>query len=323
MISLHDAPLTPPGWESETENLVRITDADGQARAWYAPALGGNCLAYAVRTGDGWQQVFAVVEPAKVHASPTRYGCAVLFPFPGHMREGQYQWRGQTYTLPGKLSEARTITHGFAQKHPWHIVQAHPDELTARFETPTDLDAEERAAYPFAIAVTETVRLSEGELYISLEATNTGQDDAPVGIALHPYFTVRTLGGEREGVTVSLPGATERLLGPPIPTGETRPAPGDFAAVPMGAVDTRSRTEIAPGAEATLTGTAGRVRFTLVEGITDLLYFAPPWQESLSLEPHSLMPSAASFPEDDPDGLPALAPGATVRLAIRVRFEPR
>lgn len=317
-----DAPRTPPGWEAEAAHLVVLDDPSGAARAWFAPGLGGNTLAFAVRVGGEWVQVLAYADPATVRAQPTRYGSAVLFPFPGHTRGGRYRWGGKTYTLPGPLSGAGTITHGFAHRHPWHVADTTASSVTARFETPADLAPEEREAYPFAAAVTETVRLADGALNISLEAANTGNENAPIGIALHPYFAVAALGGGRDGVQVSLAGATERLLSPPIPTGETRPAAGTFAAVPVGTVDTRSRTAFAPGAEDTLTGTGGRVRFTHVEGVRDLLYFAPPWQESLSLEPHSLMPSAASYPEGHPDGLPALAPGATVRLAVRVAFEP-
>ncbi len=318
----HDAPQMPPGWESEADTLVVLTDPSGAARAWFAPALGGNTLAFAVRTGGGeWVQVLAYADPATVRAQPTRYGSAVLFPFPGHTRGGTYQWGGVTYTLPGPLSSGGTITHGFAQKHPWHIAETTASSVTARFETPADLAPDEREAYPFAVTVTETVHLAGNALYISLEATNNDAKNVPIGIALHPYFAVAALGGTRDGVQVSLAGATERVLSPPIPTEETRPAPGDFTAVPVGTVDTRSRTAIDAGADATLTGATGRVRFTHVEGAHDLLYFAPPWQESLSLEPHSLMPSAASYPEGHSNGLPAIAPGETVRLAIRVAFE--
>ena len=316
-----DAPETPPGWESEAEHLVTITDPSGVARAWFTPSLGGNTLAFAVRVKGAWVQVLAYADPATVQKQPTRYGCAVLFPFPGHMRGGQYQWGGTTYTLPGPLGSAGTITHGFAQKHPWHVTATTANSVTARFETPADLAPDEREAYPFPVVMTETVQITNGMLHISLEATNTGVEPIPVGIALHPYFAVTALGGARDGVRVSLAGATERLLSPPIPTGETRPASGAFTAVPVSTVDTRSRTAFAAGAEDTLTGTTGRVRFMHEEGVRDLLYFAPPWQESLSLEPHSLMPSAASYPEGHPDGLPALAPGDTVRLAVRVAYE--
>lgn len=321
MTSLHDAPLTPPGWEAQADDLVRLTDADGQARAWFAPGIGGNCLAFAVRVAGEWTQVLAYTDPETVRAKPTRFGSAVLFPFPGHTRGGHYAWGGKMYTLPGEVSAGGTITHGFAHQHPWHVVEKTGTSVTARFETPADLSPAERDAYPFRVRVTETVQVAADALNISLEATNTGDTAVPVGIALHPYFAVAALGGGRDAVRVTLPGRTERLLGPPIPTGETRPAPGPFTAVPVGIVDTRSRTDIAAGAEATLTGTVGRVRFTLVEGVRDVLYFAPPWQESLSLEPHSLMPSASSYPEGHPDGLPALAPGASMRLAVRVRYE--
>ncbi len=94
---------------------------------------------------------------------------------------------------------------------------------------------DERHAYPFNVTVTHTVRVADGALHLTLAATNEGNDAAPVGIALHPYFAVDALGGRRDAVRVHLPGRTERVLEPPIPTGETHPAsPEDFAGAPVG-----------------------------------------------------------------------------------------
>jgi len=318
-----NAPDAPPGWEAVASTLLMIEDAVGAARAWFAPDIGGNTVGFAVRTDRGWVHLVATEGPALQREMPTRFGVPVLFPFPGHTRGGVYHWQGVEYHLPGPLGKTGTITHGFAQKHPWHVTAQGPDFVTARFATPADLQPDEQAAYPFNVTVTHTVRVADGTLHLTLAATNEGEDTAPVGIALHPYFAVDALGGRRDAVRVHLPGRTERLLEPPIPTGETRPAsPEDFMGAPTGAEDTRDRTDIAPSEIATLTGPlgTGRISLTLTEGVRDVLYFNPPWQPSISLEPHSLMPSAASFPEGDPNGLPALAPGATVRLCVIVSW---
>lgn len=313
------APATPPGWEAASDTLIVLDDPAGGARAWFAPEIGGNTVGFAVREGGTWVQLIATEGPALQREKPTRFGVPVLFPFPGHTRGGIYHWQGKEYHLPGPLGANGTITHGFAHKHPWHVSAPGPDTLTAHFATPADLSPEERAAYPFTIVVTNTVRVADGVLHLTLAATNAGDGAAPVGIAFHPYFAMDALGGKRDAVRVHLPGRTERLLEPPIPTGETRPAPTEeFIAAPPGKEDTRDRTDIPAGAVATLAGPGGtgQVRLTLVEGVQDLLYFNPPWQASISLEPHSLMPSAASFPEGSPNSLPALAPGATVRLSV-------
>jgi len=318
------APGAPPGWEAVAGTLLTLDDPAGLARAWFAPDIGGNTVGFAVRTDRGWVHLIATEGPELQREKPTRFGVPVLFPFPGHTRDGVYHWQGTEYRLPGPLGATGTITHGFAHKHPWHVTAQEQDTVTARFATPANLPPDEQAAYPFHVTVTHTVRIVDGTLHLTLAATNEGDNAAPVGIALHPYFAVDVLGGKRDAVRVHLPGRTERVLEPPIPTGETRPAPpDDFAGAPVGAEDTRGRTGITAGEIATLTGPSGtgRISLTLTDGVRDILYFNPPWQSSISLEPHSLMPSAASFPEGHPDGLPALAPGATVRLGVIVSWQ--
>lgn len=321
-----NTPATPPGWEAAASTLLVLDAPTGTARAWFAPDIGGNCVGFAVydRARDSWVHLIATEGPELQREKPTRFGVPVLFPFPGHTRGGVYHWHGQAYHLPGPLGATGTVTHGFAHHHPWHVIAQSPDAVTAQFATPADLSPDERTAYPFTVTVILAIHVIDSMLRLTLTATNDGEQDAPVGIAFHPYFAVEALGGARDAVRVHLSGRTERLLEPPIPTGEVRPAPtGDFTATPRGKDDTRSRTDITAGDVSTLTGPAGtgQIRLTLGEGVRDLLYFNPPWQASISLEPHSLMPSAASFPEGSPDALPALAPGASVSLSIAIGWQ--
>jgi len=323
-----NAPATPPGWEAVASTLLVLADPTGTARAWFAPDIGGNCVGFAVRDRDRdrntWVHLIATEGQELQREKPTRFGVPVLFPFPGHTRGGVYHWHGQEYHLPGPLGATGTITHGFAQHHPWRVTAQTPDSVTAQFATPADLSPAERVAYPFDVTVTYRIQVADSALHLTLTAMNEGESDAPVGIAFHPYFAIDALGGTRDAVHVHLSGDTERMLEPPIPTGETRPAPADdFTAMPRGQDDTRARTDITAGDVSTLTGPegTGQIRLTLSEGVRDLLYFNPPWQASISLEPHSLMPSAASFPEGSPNALPALAPGATVRLAITIDWQ--
>jgi galactose mutarotase-like enzyme len=70
-------------------------------------------------------------------------------------------------------------------------------------------------------------------------------------------------------------------------------------------------------------GRAGwTVTLTLDAGYRDLLLFAPPIQESISLEPQTHMPGGASLPEGHPDGLVGLAPGATLSATAKIKLVP-
>ncbi|MHB8644643.1 MAG: aldose epimerase family protein [Thermomicrobiales bacterium] len=317
----NDTPRMPPGWETYAGALIRIASADERSLAWIAPDYGANCVAFMVRAHGEWVPVLHNDGPQSLAGRPSRYGCAVLFPFPGHMLDFQYQWQGETFTIPRRGSTAPNFAHGFAHTHGWRIVETARDRMTATFTTPDDLTPEERAGYPFSIRLTEAVALVGNTLHIALHAMNEGHQSAPVGIALHPYFAVAALGGERAGVRVRIPGRREHLLTPPIPTGEKHPVTTPTViAPPAGETALIARTELDRDARALLSGPLGNhtIEFAFVAGVRDVVYFIPPDQPSLSLEPHSCAPSAASQPPGDPDGLVPLAPGARLDMTVAI-----
>ena len=157
-----------------------------------------------------------------------------------------------------------------------------------------------------------------------IAATNEGAEDAPVGLGLHPYFALDALGGDRMAVRAALPGRSEHRLVGSIPTGDRRlAADSPIALPPPGQSLLLARTDLDDGARATLSGPLGTARITLAltAGCRDLVLFAPPQQPSLSLEPHSVAPGAASQPPGHRDGLVGLAPQATARLSMTIAVD--
>lgn len=324
MASSRDEPSAPTGWESSADRLIRLADPDGGAVAWLAPDRGANCVGYAVRRPDGWAQVLHAAGPRALEERPTHFGLPILFPFPGHVRNARYRWAGVDHALPPNVPGRHHYVHGFAQSHPWRVERTAADAIEAQFSTATDLADEARAGYPFAVRLRLSLRLEGAALAVTLEATNEGDDSAPVGLGLHPYFAPDPLGGDRAAVRARLPGRAEHVLAESIPTGERRAvASPDVAVPPNGQLLLVARTELGDRPVASLTGPRGgsRVVLTLAEGCRDLLLYAPPAQPSISLEPHSGAPGAASQPEGHPDGLVGLAPGATTRLAVTIAAE--
>ena len=95
----NDAPL-PTGWSGDERMLIRLDAPDGSSVAWIAPSMGANVIGFAVRGRNGWRQVLFSQGAEQLAALPSRFGVPILFPFPGHMRRGQYTWRGQTHLVP-------------------------------------------------------------------------------------------------------------------------------------------------------------------------------------------------------------------------------
>jgi aldose 1-epimerase len=316
-----DSPRTPPGWDADSGALIRLASADGRALAWLAPEYGANCVAFMVRAGDAWLSVLHDDGPAALASRPSRFGCAVLFPFPGHMMDFRYHWQGKTRTIPRRGSTAPSFTHGFAHTHPWQVADVAPDRAVALFSTADALAPDQRAGYPFDVCLSQTVSLAGDTLRISLVATNEGVDAAPVGVGLHPYFAVSALGGDRTRVRVEIPGQEEHIQQRSVPTGEKRPVVSPLVAVPpLGETANVARTDMPPGSRATLSDPTGArtLALTFIDGVRDVVYFAPAEQPSISIEPHTCAPGAASQPEGDPDGLVPLAPGATRTMTVAI-----
>ncbi len=193
--------------------------------------------------------------------------------------------------------------------------------MVAEFATRTDLPDWAGSGYPFDVRLRLTVRLVGGALTVAFEATNEGAADAPVGLGMHPYFACEALGGDRAAVRVSLPGRSALVLDDSIPTGERRAvATPEVVPPPLGETTVLVRADLEAGASAVLQGSPGTARVTLHldEGCRTVVFFAPPAQPSLSVEPQSVAPGAASQPEGHPLGLVGLVPGATTLLAVTV-----
>jgi len=316
------APLAPPGWEGATDRLIRLTAPSGAAVAWVVADLGANCIGYAVRRPEGWVQILDSGTPDALAGRPTRFGCPILFPFPGHALGARYRWAGIEHALPPTGPGPTDYGHGFAPRLPWQLVRTGDASVAGELLTTRDIPGGAAAVgYPFAVRLRLELQLTDQALAVTLIATNEGEQLAPVGLGLHPYFAIAALGGDRTAVRAALPGRFEHRLVGPIPTGERLPVETpEVQLPPVGEMAHAPRTDLGPNPVATLLGPTGglRVRLTCLEGVRDLLLFAPPTENSVSVEPLSTAPGAASQPEGHHDGLVGLAPGATRRLAVTI-----
>lgn len=320
-------PELPPGWDHSAVTLVRLVSS-ANAVAWVCPELGANVVAFAVRTADGWRYVLHQDGPEDVRERPSRFGLPILFPFPGHMVGGRYRWRGVEYAMPMLNPSAPSFTHGFAHMRPWRVTRQNQSSLTAVLDTRTDLEPAQRAGYPFDLTLTLDVALAGDALTVTLVAENVGTEDAPAGIGLHPYFDPSFFGVDRTALAVTLPGRRRRALtdSPPVPTGASEPVtPGiGIRPVPLGQTMLVAQTDFDEARTARIMRAdeaSGSLAVDLVmaEGWEDVLLFAPDANPSISLEPHTGAPGAASLPEGDRDGLRALAPGQRLRARATIQ----
>lgn len=102
----------------------------------------------------------------------------VLFPIIGRLKEDQYTFRGETYSLS---------QHGFARDSLFSLKES--SETTARFELVSNADT--KALYPFDFSLIVSYEVSGQKVVVSYEVTNTSEAETMYySIGGHPAFNV-------------------------------------------------------------------------------------------------------------------------------------
>ena len=148
----------------------------GETRAVILPEKGGTVVSL---TRNGVEFLYRDQENLD---SPERPRCGIPFLFPifGRLKDGVYQWNGETYAME---------IHGFGHTSPWNVVSRKEEELVLELtDTP-----EIRKQYPFAFRTQLCCRVSDGTLSIRQRFENRGTESMPYSFGFHPYFLTELL----------------------------------------------------------------------------------------------------------------------------------
>lgn len=105
---------------------------------------------------------------------------ALLAPWPNRLHLGRWSWRGRDLELP--LTKGEYALHGLVAQAEFDVTTSTPSSIELAHDlTPTP-------GYPFALRIVARYALVEGGVACALEAVNTGTEDAPVGLGIHPYL---------------------------------------------------------------------------------------------------------------------------------------
>lgn len=141
-----------------------------------APENGGSIVS--LRRGG---QVLMQGRPSESHLA-----CFPMVPYCNRIARGRFAFQGSNVVLsPNFPSEANTI-HGTAWQAPWQVTSIASDQLYLSYEH--DLAACAASGWPWTFRARQTFRLTEDELVIRLQLTNTSARPMPGGLGLHPFF---------------------------------------------------------------------------------------------------------------------------------------
>jgi len=235
----------------------------------------------------------------------------VLLPWPNRLRGGRWSWRGRDLQLDVVSEAVPNAVHGLVSAQPFEVLAQRADAVTV------GATIEPRAGYPFRLTAAIDYTLAADRLTVTVRVRNAGDDDAPFGAGMHPYFSVgATAPGDVSAAELDVPARTALVLDGGLPTGESRPYDGAVGRIGDQAIDT-AVTDLVRDADGwartRLSGPAGALEVAVDGTWTWLQVYTgdtlPPElrRRSVAVEPMTCPPNALA---DEADLL-VLAPGET------------
>lgn len=246
----------------------------------------------------------------------------LLFPFPNRLRDGQYEWRGQTYQFPLNDDQRNNALHGFGMDKPFRVDGIQLDQGEAAVHLAYSYEGD-NASYPFPFTFGCSFGIKDGgEWWAELSLLNTGDVPIPAGLGYHPYFR---LADRVDDLRLQLPpvemiGVDQRM----IPTGKRYDYVEYQSLSPIG-VDVLDNCFVlkqrSGTAEVIVRGPLGEMRYWQESGqgrFPFVQIFTHPDRNSLAIEPMTCNIDAFHNGE----GLAVLGPREEIRARFGITYTP-
>ena len=152
----------------------------GSLRCEIEPALGG-CVA-GLWLGD---EPVLRSTPAAQLTSARQSGSYPLVPFSNRVGQAKLEWQGTLYPLVRNNGDEPHAIHGVGWQRPWEVLDTDGSYALLGYEHQAD------SSWPFAFDCSQTLRLNEKGLELTLALTSHSPAPAPAGLGWHPYFVKR------------------------------------------------------------------------------------------------------------------------------------
>ena len=312
-------------------DTIQLHDPSTGATASILAGFGFNCYSFRAPRGGKLHEVLWSApgfESGGGRASGS--GIPLLFPFPGRIAGGRYDFEGRSWQLEPGDGRGNAI-HGFVLDRPWQVVERSATHAVGRFQAsavePNLLDH-----WPSDFTLTVTYTLDGSSLRAQFDVHNPGPGRLPFGLGAHPYFRLPVDEAENFAqcrVTVPVSGAWE--LVDLLPTGKplsgeapSRLSTGvDFGQTAFDDVFTGLNRR---GGTATasihdpMSGRTISVHFD--EAFRECVVYNPPHREAICIEPYTCVPDPFRLTAAGIDaGLRILDPGQSFRASMEIRLD--
>lgn len=148
----------------------------------------GDQRAVVVEVGGGLRIYEAGGEPLldgyEVHQMCSGARGQPLVPWPNRVRDGQYEFDGQSHQLALTEPAAHNAIHGLARWANWTVAGQASDRVVMEHLV------HPQPGWPGTLLVAIEYTLGDDGLGVSTTATNVGRVDSPFGAGAHPYLTL-------------------------------------------------------------------------------------------------------------------------------------
>lgn len=281
----------------------------GSMELQLCPRVGGAITAFRFRNRD----VMRPAGAALFRGEPRQASCFPLVPFSGRIADARFRFRGREYRLEPNFAPEPHAIHGQGWQNPWRV--------THRGESFAELELEHTVpATPLHYRAVQRLTLTDDALEIEIGLTNTGADEMPAGIGLHPYF-IRTAGVALQARLdhVWLNDDDRKLPRERVPMPET----WDFSGSPKIAELELDNVFGGWDGKATIVWPETALKLTIeAEPVFGhLVVYLPPGQDFFCVEPVSHASNGFNLLEDGVDGtgVRVLAPGEEIKGKVAFR----
>ena len=317
------------------EDVITLHDLEAGSHATIAYKLGANCVDWTIRHNDEPLAIIDTPLPLDhLRSGNFQGGVPILWPFPGRVRQGKYNFAGQTYQLPTNGGENHL--HGLVLTTAWQISKQGTEhgawvQLTLSSE---DLNPELRTGYPFEFGLSLTFRLSENRLQLDFKVENQEKErEIPFGLGLHPYFRTplkpSTQTPDRAACQIKVPAAKRWPTQDGLPIAPAQAVKPDedlrnWKAIGNEHYDHMYTDVTLENGWSTVAyqdeGTNLQVQLKADDNFHDWVIYTPDDRPSIALEPYTCAPNAINLAAEnikvETDNVIRLKAGASWQTAI-------
>lgn len=309
---------------------VEITDAASGARASILAGYGFNCYRFStLLDGQPYDALWSApgfAEGGRASSS----GIPILFPFPGRIAGGRFEFGGRSYRLEAGDGRGNAI-HGFVLDRPWQVVERSERRVVGRFHA-SKVEPALLKLWPADFALICAYELRGNTLASEFTVENPGDGPLPFGLGTHPYFRL-PLGpaGNAADCRVTVPVARSWTLVDMLPTGEV--TSGEIherirRGMPFGETQFddvfTGVAHAGGGATARIDDAAnGRsLRIDFDAAFRECVVYNPPHREAICIEPYTCCPDPFRLEAAGKNaGLRILQPGEKFAARVEMTVE--